>query len=366
MIEANPADSLILNVDDYLPGRYARTRLLQGAGYQVIEAGTGKETLQILAEKKPSLILLDVNLPDASGFDVCKKIRSDPQGDTITILHISASSVLTQHQVSGLESGADGYLVEPVEPAVLLATVNAFLRARRAEDEMRRTNEELRWFAYRVAHDLSEPLRTMTSFSQLLRQRLGSDESPENLKLLDFISEGAIKVRQFIDSLLEYSRVTSSKTELRSINAGVLVKRVIGSLGKAIEESGAEITVDPLPDVQANDQLEYVFQNLLSNSIKYRRPAEPLKVHIGVRSEGSNWVFSIRDNGIGVEPEFREKIFEVFRRLHGSDIPGNGIGLALARKVMDAHGGRIWVESESGAGSTFFVRLPKEPTQQAS
>src|ERR1700722_6741538 len=159
MIEVNPSESLILNVDDYVPGRYARTKLLKQAGYPVIEAGSGGETMEMVQQNRPALILLDVNLPDMTGFEVCKRLRGNPQTAATTILHISASSILTQHQVSGLESGADGYLVEPVEPAVLLATVHAFLRARRAEEEMRKSNEELRWLAYRVGHALNEPLR---------------------------------------------------------------------------------------------------------------------------------------------------------------------------------------------------------------
>src|ERR1700728_3380055 len=185
MIEVNPAESLILNVDDYVPGRYARSKILKQAGYPVIEAGTGAETLELVKHQRPALILLDVNLPDMSGFEVCRRLRSDPQTETLTILHISASSVLTQHQVSGLESGADGYLVEPVEPAVLLATVNAFLRARRAEDEVRKSNEELRWFAYRVGHDLNEPLRTITSYAQLLKRQLGENQNPETSRSID-------------------------------------------------------------------------------------------------------------------------------------------------------------------------------------
>src|SRR5580692_8483441 len=189
MIEVNPGDALILNVDDYVPGRYARTKLLKQAGYRVIEAGTGKQTLELVEEHKPALVLLDVNLPDMSGFDVCKQLRNNPQTESITILHISASSVLTQHQVNGLESGADGYLVEPVEPAVLLATVNAFLRARRAEEEMRKSNEELRWFSYRVGHDLNEPLRTITSYAQLLKRQLGENREPGTSRSIDFIVE---------------------------------------------------------------------------------------------------------------------------------------------------------------------------------
>ena len=305
MVEVDPKEVLILNVDDYVPGRYARTRLLRSAGYSVIEAGSARETLQLVAEKHPSLVLLDVNLPDGNGFDVCRKIRNDPQFPAMTILHISASSVLVQHQVSGLESGADGYLVEPVEPAVLLATVNAFLRARRAEDEVRKANEELRWFAYRVAHDLNEPLRTMTSFSQLLKQRLEPDESAENLELLDFITDGAAKVRQFIDGLLQYSRVTGTSMELHPMNIEGVLKRVNESLRTSIQESGAEITWDTLPQVVANDQIEYVFLNLISNAIKYRKPGVAPQIHIGIRNEGSNWIFTVQDNGVGIEPEFR-------------------------------------------------------------
>ena len=146
--------SAILNVDDYAPGRYARTRMLQQGGFSVIEASTGLETLQLVAEHNPTVVLLDVNLPDMSGFEVCKQIRNTPQGASTIIIHISASSVQIAQQVHGLESGADGYLVEPVDPAVLVATVKAYLRVRRAEDALRRSNEELEWFAHRVAHDL--------------------------------------------------------------------------------------------------------------------------------------------------------------------------------------------------------------------
>ncbi|HEY3824211.1 MAG TPA: ATP-binding protein [Bryobacteraceae bacterium] len=360
MIEVNPADSLILNVDDYVPGRYARTKLLRQAGYRVMEAGSGNEALELASEHKPGLVLLDVNLPDMTGFDVCRQLRNNPQTETLTILHISASSVLTHHQLRGFESGADGYLVEPVEPAVLLATVNAFLRARYAENEMRKSNEELRWFAYRVGHDLNEPLRTITSYAQLLKMRLGPNREADTSTCVDFIVDGAAKMRFFIEGLLQYSQATNSDHKLRPMSCDQMVERVIESLDSSIRGSGARITHDPLPSVPANEQLEHVFLNLISNAIKYRKPDVAPEIHISARNEGAAWLFSVRDNGIGIGPEYQDKIFEIFHRLHGQDIPGSGIGLALVRKIAEAHDGKIWVESTEGVGSTFYLRLPAE------
>jgi two-component system sensor histidine kinase/response regulator len=361
MIEVNPGESLILNVDDYVPGRYARTRLLKQAGYRVIEAGSGSETFELIKEQKPALVLLDVNLPDISGFDVCKQLRRDPETETLIILHISASSVLTHHQVNGLQSGADGYLVEPVEPDVLVATVNAFLRARRAEEEVRKSNEELRLFTYRVGHDLNEPLRTITAHTQLLKRRLGADSDPEIATTLAFIVEGAAKMRFFIEGLLQYSQATGGSAKVGPVDCETLLERVIDNLDSSIHDSGALVTHDPLPSVAANEQLEYVFQNLISNAIKYAKPGVTPRIHIGVRNEGSGWLFSVQDNGIGIEPQYRVRIFEMFQRLHGQEIPGNGIGLALVRRIVEGLGGKIWVESKEGAGSTFFMRLPAEP-----
>jgi two-component system sensor histidine kinase/response regulator len=335
-----------------------RTKILKQAGYLVIEAGTGAETLELVMHQRPALILLDVNLPDISGFEVCRRLRSNPQTETLTILHISASSVLTQHQVTGLESGADGYLVEPVEPPVLLATVNAYLRARRAEEEMRKTNEELRWFSYRVGHDLNEPLRTITSHTQLLQLRLGRDREPEIAKSLDFIVDGASKLRYFIDGLLRYSQAAAGQERVGPVDCEALLARVIENLDSSIRESGTRITHDPLPEIAATDQLEYIFQNLISNAIKYRKPDVAPEIHISARNDDGAWLFSVQDNGIGIERQYRERVFEMFRRLHGQEIPGNGIGLALVRKIAEAHGGKIWVESEEGAGSTFHLRLP--------
>jgi two-component system sensor histidine kinase/response regulator len=361
MIEVNPSQSLILNVDDYVPGRYARTKLLKQAGYPVIEAGTGWETLEFVAQNKPALVLLDVNLPDMSGFDVCKKLRENPLTAATTILHISASSILTHHQVSGLESGADGYLVEPVEPAVLLATVNAFLRARLAEEELRKANEEMRWFTYRVGHDLNEPLRTITAYAQLLKRQLGTNQEPEVLRFLDFIGEGASKIRFFLDGMLEYVQAGDTGYPTGAIDCEELLARVVENLDSSVREHRARITHETLPTITANGQLEYVFQNLISNAIKYRRKDVLPEIHISARADGGNWVFGFRDNGIGIAPQFQKQIFEVFRRLHGHDIPGNGVGLALARRVVEGLGGQIWVESQEGCSSVFYVRIPKGP-----
>lgn len=362
MTEVNPSGSLILNVDDYLPGRYARTKLLKRAGYRVVEAGSGRETLETVERERPVLILLDVNLPDISGLEVRRQLRDNPDTAMTTILHISASSVLSQHQVNGLDSGADGYLVEPVEPAVLLATVNAFLRARAAEEEVRKSNEELRWFAYRVGHDLNEPLRSISAYAQLLNLKFGTDQDPETLKSLNFIIEGAGKMRSFIDGLLHYAQADSLESrKVWPVSCDALLRRVIDTLDSSIRDSGACVTFDALPVIPANDQLEQVFQNLISNAIKYRKPHVPPRVHISVRREGDDWVFGVHDNGIGIEPEFRTRIFAIFNRLHGHNIPGSGIGLALARRIVEANGGKIWVESEVGSGSTFYVRLPAGP-----
>jgi signal transduction histidine kinase len=355
------AQSAILNVDDYLPGRYARTKLLRQTGFSVIEAGSGKECLDLMARHHPNLVLLDVNLPDMSGIEVCRRIRETPDIAATTILHISASNVQTQHQVLGLDSGADGYIVEPVEPAVLIATVNAHLRARRAEDALLKSTEELRWFSYRVAHDLREPLRTITAFAQLLKEKHGNPADPETPELLDFIAGAARRMHLFIDGLLEYSQRANAGSEFSSVDCEQVVARVIANLDAAINESGATITRGPLPSVLADVRLEYVFQNLIANAIKYRREGVPPEIHISARRLDGTWLFSIRDNGIGIEPQYLDSVFEIFRRLHGHDVPGNGIGLALSRKIVEAQGGKIWIESRDGSGSTVYFTLPVNP-----
>jgi two-component system, sensor histidine kinase and response regulator len=351
----------ILNVDDYVPGRYARTKVLKQVGLPIREAGTGTEAIEILEQQLPALVLLDVNLPDMSGFEVCRRIRSNPDTAATTVLHISASSILPKHKVHGLDSGADGYLVEPIEPEVLVATVKAHLRARAAEEALRRSTEELRWFSYRVAHDLHEPLRTISLHSQLLKRRLGAELRSEDAAGIDFISGAARRMIAFVDGLLQYSETAGAEKAIAPFDCEAALARVESNCDAAVRDTGAKITHDPLPVFCADAALEQVFQNLVSNAIKYRREGVPPEIHVSARKEGGMWVFSVADNGIGIDPEYVTRIFKIFHRLHGQEVPGSGIGLALARKIVESHGGKIWVESRPQAGSTFYFSIPVEP-----
>jgi signal transduction histidine kinase len=350
----------ILNVDDYGPGRYARTRILQQAGFNVLEASTGMEAIEVARAHSPALILLDVNLPDIHGFEVCRIMRQSPKPVNSTIVHISASNIQPHHQVSGLEGGADSYLVEPIEPSVLIATVKALLRAREAEEALRRSNKELEQFSYRVAHDLTEPLRTIIAHTQLMDSMRRTQPAPDTSDSMRFVVEAARRMQVFIDGLLAYSRVThESNADRRDVDSAQLLAIARADLTIAIQESGATLAHGDLPRIQVAPGFEQVFVNLISNAIKYHRRGVAPEIRIDARAEGDEWIFSVLDNGIGIEPRYRDYVFQPFQRLHGREIPGSGIGLATVRKIVEANGGSIWVESEPGKGSTFFFRLPR-------
>lgn len=348
----------VLNVDDYPPGLYARTKVLRQAGFDVLEATNGSQTLKLVDERKPAVVLLDVNLPDMHGFEVCRRIRMNPALAATTILHISASSVQEHQQVNGLNTGADGYLIEPIDPSVLVATIKAFLRVRQAESALRRSNEELERFAYRVTHELNEPLRTITMHSQLLEDRLAGKLDPEVLQSFGFVQEGARRMRAFIDDLLRYSQATHAGSDVRPLDMEAVLGEAVSSLDAAIQESGAKITHDSLPVLVADARIGSVLQNLISNAIKYSRQDVTPEIHVAAKLEDGAWQFSVSDNGIGIEPRYWQSIFQVFQRLHGRDIPGTGVGLALAQKIVQTNAGRIWVESQPGAGSTFYFTIP--------
>jgi PAS domain S-box-containing protein len=226
-------------------------------------------------------------------------------------------------------------------------------------NELARSNEELEQFAYVSSHDLQEPLRMIGSYLQLLERRYEGQLDDKADKYIHFAVDGAARMQNLINDLLAFSRVTSRAKELEITDVESIYNQVLINLEVSIKENNTVITHDPLPKVMADDtQLTQVFQNLISNAIKFRGEDNP-KIHIAVVRKSNHWLFSVQDNGIGIDPKHKDRIFEVFKRLHKRrNYPGTGIGLSICKKIIERHGGNIWVESELGNGSVFYFTLP--------
>jgi len=229
--------------------------------------------------------------------------------------------------------------------------------------ELKRSNQELQQFAYVSSHDLQEPLRTIASFTQLLERRYKGKLDSDADEFMDYIVEASVRMKDQIEGLLEYSRVATGGKEFEPVDMNLILNQTIRTLKTLIEESKAEIIIDELPDVMGDaGQLQRVFQNLISNAVKFKKPEEPLKIHISAyKSKDNNeYVFSIQDNGIGIEEQYFERIFTIFQRLHTrEEYHGTGIGLSIVKRIIERHGGRIWVESEFEVGSVFYFTLAK-------
>jgi PAS domain S-box-containing protein len=230
-----------------------------------------------------------------------------------------------------------------------------------ANAELRRSNTDLEQFAYVASHDLQEPLRIVTSYLRLLERRYDGQLDAEAHEFIDFAVDAATRMKRLIQDLLTFSRAGTQSTDIQNVPAGILVQRAVENLKAAIEESSAEVAWDyPLPEVAADSGLlVQVLQNLIANAIKFQNNGAP-RVHVSVAGQGSEWVFSVRDNGIGIDPRHSGRIFRIFERLNGSDqYPGTGLGLAISQKIVERHGGRIWFDSQPGEGSTFCFSIPR-------
>jgi light-regulated signal transduction histidine kinase (bacteriophytochrome) len=244
----------------------------------------------------------------------------------------------------------------------LLRARSAEREQRRANEELARVNQDLEAFAYAASHDLQEPLRMVKIFSEQLVKRYES-EGPEAQQYVGFVKQGVTRMEQLIRDLLDFSRIAHRDGVLPggTANLNASLDEAVKALSSRLVESGATITWDPLPVVKGDQsQMAQVFQNLLSNSLKYRKAELPPRIHVAAQPDRDMWVVSVEDNGIGFDQQYADRIFGLFKRLHKDTYPGTGVGLAICKRIIERYGGRIWAKADAGKGATFYFALARK------
>ncbi len=371
--------NIILVVDDNESGRYHKARTLRRAGFEVIEAANGGDALVLVALRKPRVVVLDTQMPDIDGGEVCRRIKNDPNTASVIVLQMSATYVREEDTVRALEGGADASLTEPVEGNVLIATVRSLLRARAAEDALRdslareqlarvaaesanRIKDE---FLATLSHELRSPIGAVLTWVTLLRS--GRIDEARATHALEAIERNTRIQVQLIEDLLDVSRIISGKLhlEMAAVDLGAIVASALEVVRPAAQAKGIRLVAAPpprgLPAISADAaRLHQVLWNLLSNAVKFTPKGGHVDIAIG--QVGSHVEIRVADSGHGVEPAFLPHIFERFRQADASSTRregGLGLGLAIVRHLVEMHGGTVRADSAGlDQGATFTVRLP--------
>jgi light-regulated signal transduction histidine kinase (bacteriophytochrome) len=372
---------VILIVDDQPDNLRVLSSMLVIKGYNVRKALTGEMALATCQKVVPDLILLDIMMPDLTGYEVCESLQSNPLTCKIPVIFLSALDDSTA-KVKAFSSGGADYITKPFQTEEVLARIQKQLTIERLQrqlihknqelqtlnEELQRSNTELEQFAGIASHDLQSPLQLIMGYADMLLWQYDTllDEKGEHY--LSEISKASQRMNQLIQDLLSYSRVRVGKVELEPIDCEDVLAESLANLQEDINSSGAWITHEPLPIVLGDrTQLIQLFQNILSNAIKFRRPQVTPEINISLTLNPENFAeFRIQDNGIGIAEEDYPLVFEIFKRIHAyNKYPGTGIGMSLCKKIIEVHGGRIWLTSQLNTGTTFFFTLtlpsPSQP-----
>jgi light-regulated signal transduction histidine kinase (bacteriophytochrome) len=357
----------VLIVEDEPADVELTLRALRQAGLDAVwdVAQTAGELTDLVRKNSYDVILADYKLPNWSGMESVAILRREGL-DVPVILVSGALGELTA--VECIKQGAADYVLKD-HLARLPESVRRAMRENKlrqdhkhAQEELARSNRDLEQFAYVASHDLQEPLRMVATYTQLLAERYRGQLDADADKYMHYAVDGALRMQKLVQDLLAFSRVGRQGGAAVSTDCNAVIETALKNLQAAIHDTGAVVEHTQLPLVIADGfQLVQLFQNLIGNAIKFRG-SEPPVIRVTAKEQGKEWLFSVADNGIGIAPEQAENVFVIFRRLHThAEYPGNGIGLSICKKIVEQHGGRIWVESEPGCGSVFQFTLPVKP-----
>jgi signal transduction histidine kinase len=361
--------------------------LLKVLNQNIIKCNSGEDGLRALLKYEVAVILLDVRMPVMDGFETAKIIRERTKTSTVPIIFITAYNVGEYNASKGYSLGAVDYIFFPFNEEFLLAKVRVFLdlyflrkKEQKQAEQLAKINEELlhtnkrleqsnrdlEQFAYVASHDLQEPLRMVTMFTQLLDKKYSHQLDEDAHEYIQFAVNGAKKMQMLIHDLLTYSRISTQGKNFKIKNATEILKEAINNLKPLIDENDAVITYDPLPAIYCVEtQIMRLFQNLLSNAIKFRKENESPRIHISCKQIDDINTFEVKDNGIGISSEYFERIFVIFQRIEvQTKYPGTGIGLSVCKKIVEWHDGKIWLESKENEGTTFFFTLNSKPSKE--
>jgi two-component system sensor histidine kinase/response regulator len=360
----------ILIVDDKPENLVALEVVLRDLDVDLVKATSGNAALKETLHHEFALALLDIQMPEMDGYELASILRDEEKTSHLPFIFISAVYTDNLNVFKGYEKGAFSFITKPFQPEMLINKVKFFVEKHQQEIELKTLNEnlvlankELEQFAYVASHDLQEPLRTISNFVGLLNMKYAETLDKNGSQYLNYIVDATTRMQNLIKDILILSRIGRDET-FRDIDCNKTLEDILVDISAALKESNAKITVSPLPILFGTEiEFKQLFQNLISNALKFcKKDVEPV-ITIKAEERDYDYLFSVADNGIGIEEQYKNQIFIIFKRLHGmNEYPGTGIGLATCQKVVALHKGKIWVESKPGEGSTFYFTIPKGKT----
>lgn len=359
----------ILIVDDRKENLLATEKVLKNLQAKIFKANSGNEALSLMLRHKFAAVLLDVQMPEMDGFETAQLMQEYDSMQNTPIIFVTAISKEDKYASRAAGLGAVDYIFKPINADILRSKVKVYLDLYVQREQilklnavLRQSNEELERFAYICSHDMQEPVRMMHSYGELLERDCAANLGPDGVKYLKFITGSARHMQKMISDILTFSRIGREAPEIETVQCDEIIREVLGKFETVIAEKNAWVTCNPLPTLKtSNTLIRVLFQNLVGNALKFQDGALAPEIDIRAERKGQAWEFTIRDNGIGIDPVFNDKVFAIFQRYHRKEeYPGTGIGLSTCKKFLEIYGGAIWFESTPGRGSVFYFTIPQE------
>jgi two-component system sensor histidine kinase/response regulator len=343
------------------------THVLSVKGYSVRPLPNSNLIMGAVQAKSPDLILLDIMMPHPNGYEVCTQLKANEATREIPVIFLSALDEALD-KVKAFNIGGADYITKPFQTEELLARIQHQLTIKQQKaqlqqlnEELKRTNAELERFSSIAAHDLQSPLQVIVGSAELLKFKYNTNFDEDAINRINRIIKGSMRMKELIHDLLTYAKVGTQTQKFASVDCQAVLAEVVANLSEVIASSGAKITYLDLPTLRGErTQLIQLFQNLIGNSIKFSCPeVKPIINISAAQQDDGQWLIEVSDNGIGIEEKDFERIFEAFQRLdNAKNYPGTGIGMSICKKIVEAHNGRIWIKSQLGVGTIFYLTLP--------